>query len=336
MGEMPGVTVREVVFSREYLQGVRNSVDGISESRLGFCRYSQNLSTWYVSERTNRVMVGLNVYNDEMIVGFRENVFDSPSLYFFHSPFLVLGDPHAPFQDYMGEYDLFIGADRSGIEDSRWDSQYQGQVEAEASLITPLSNRPIYSGQRILTSPIPGSGVRGTVGFRVRCVRTNDVGFMTAYHVVSDSNRVYLSNFSFRVDSWRRNNHFMDMAFIATVPNVELVNSIMQTGQVLNSAVWAESDFIVGAPMQMAGAQTQGISLGLILEVNVAQSFSGGSRIHGLVRTSARMFGGDSGGPVFGLNGTTKGIMIGGILGWTHSYFVPAERSLRQLGVVRY
>lgn len=78
-----GVSYRFVEFSYAELIAAHATIASITSARSqDGCRYSNNIGHGGNDARINRAVIGLIVYNEEMIAGFRRYVYDSPMITF--------------------------------------------------------------------------------------------------------------------------------------------------------------------------------------------------------------------------------------------------------------
>jgi len=186
--ETEGVSFRFVEFSSVELEEINDAIYEIIAPRFGssYCAYIDNVVFWGIDGRMNRVVVKFEVLNDEKIAGFRQNVLDSPALSFGQmsrvggwgifadappSSFRI--DESALFScdyDYSGLYHGFCDIQNSEIQTET--TQYIG--------ITPFSAN-VHPGDHLFRGTTFRTGA-GTMGFRVRCRDTGEIGFVTALH----------------------------------------------------------------------------------------------------------------------------------------------------------
>jgi len=143
--ELDGISIRLVEFSHSELLDTIERLIQITPSELA---YGECLGfSWWLSERDNRVVVGLFDYGDEQIAWFRESVLDCATIIFEHS-------------SSVQRYDEILDDAYVGIEPF------------------VILNPNINPGRRIYIN-----GGRLSVGFRVRSIfDSRDVGFVTSPH----------------------------------------------------------------------------------------------------------------------------------------------------------
>ena len=80
---MEGVSFRFVAFPVSYLESLNEKlIEIIPPFGISSCIYTENITSWGIDDRANRVFVGLEILNDEKIAGFREHVHDSLAISF--------------------------------------------------------------------------------------------------------------------------------------------------------------------------------------------------------------------------------------------------------------
>jgi len=182
-----GISFRFVEFSAAELESINDAIYEIISPIFGtsYCIYADNVVFWGIDDRTNRLVVQLEILTDEKITGFRENIFDSPALYFeqgerwdwgggAENPSSFHGGEFQYYYTYDCDFDWsYAGFCYMEISASQTDIEhYMGIMPLSAS-VNPREH--LWRGQL--------SRVRaGTMGFRVRCRDTNEVGFVAALH----------------------------------------------------------------------------------------------------------------------------------------------------------
>jgi len=160
-----GERYRLVEYSFVELFAVQDAINEIAFGQRDWCMYSYNLafvSAWVL---TNRVVVSLVEYNEDMVAGFRRYVYDSPMLIFEQGDRICTdSDSGWPFRYYDIDGYFNNGA---------WDYTHYHWEE-----IVPF-NTNINTGTVIRRRNWTGFGARGTVGFRVACSRHGMFGFLT-------------------------------------------------------------------------------------------------------------------------------------------------------------
>ena len=76
------VSFRYVEFSFAEIREAYERLIHVIDERMGSCIYADNVLGFGIGTRENRMIVELEVYNDDMIMGFREVVLDLPVIAF--------------------------------------------------------------------------------------------------------------------------------------------------------------------------------------------------------------------------------------------------------------
>jgi len=159
-----GVDYRLVEFSYAELRELQSTVTNTVHGRIDWCDYALNVSLILVNPHYNRVVVVLVEYNDDMIAGFRQHVYDSPMIIFEQGNRLYIGGPpnDAPFRHYNDcEYMYSVGC-----------MYFDMEIE-EASSNPPLvvPGQGLYRNFSLL--PLP----HGSSGFMAVCRTTRNLGY---------------------------------------------------------------------------------------------------------------------------------------------------------------
>jgi len=317
----------EMLATVEYISSIRRTMADNE------CVYARNVTAVGVRPFTNQVTVFLQVYNDSMIEGFRQYVYDSPMISFEQLNGITILDTSPPFRNYSDYSYHYLN--------SYWNNYYY----QEASISTDERNSPLppaapFPGMgiraRAMQPPLTGSG-SGTVGFRVRCPHMPwRRGFITTAH----QNQFRLHNelvtrpaigaLSVGIISEQILNNTMDASLVTGA----ITSNTLPNGQQLSTSV-TQPAFAGG--VSMAGGSTGRIVGGSILNTNVWLDCACCNRFtfSGLRLTNIPVQPGDSGSTVFATaNRLTSGIVLAGDS--AHMVYLPAHRILSQFGLERY
>jgi len=317
--------------------------------RMSICRYQQNITFASVDVQANRVLIGLEVYSEEMIEGFRRYIFDSPMIVFEQREpsilfYGVVYEPYPNMPPFCCNnadicFNCDIECDCVDMVNSPCDcSEFYGIDALFSQAVNPANMI-----ERWETRGVTRHWFEGSVGFRVaqrppsHMPGPSTVGFITAAHVFPHRNdNVYLNRSVIgRVDDSVFNGA-MDAAFVA---HNNVTNTLPNGATLGTHVVPSNNNFIQGQSIMAFGQRTQ-FAGGTILNNNamlpVIHPITGNRfYLSGMVNTNMRMVGGDSGGPVFTPVMHTAGIITGGIAG-TSIFFTPAHRIMRDLRAERF
>jgi len=230
-------------------------------------------------------------------------------------------------------------------------SSYQSLPLQVPSLLEPsnVRDRMIQPGQPLFDS----NGVqRGSAGFRARRFTEGITGIVIAGHSFSPGQRVFngTMNYIGTVSNIWQNSGNFDAAFLPLAPGISTNNTLL-TNQTLATS-WAIPVVGVNIAHQSSitarrAPQYLGM-VGQITNVNHTVLRSDGNHIHGLSQTNLYAFPGDSGGPVYRIDGATfvtMGIVQGGtypmasrnraVVG-INTNFMPANRIIQGFVLQRY
>jgi hypothetical protein len=248
------------------------------------------VSHMYLSVRSNKVVVALNNYNEDIKALFRHIVTDSPAIK------LTEAQIGFGFNFQHDHYDL--------VENSLY-------LEDNICVLSIDSRGPITAR--------PGMGVdRFTIGYRAA---VNGVqGVVTAGHAVYLNQRIGL----FGTVTGRMRSINVDAAFIEVTENVTLSNNFfMQEGQ-LNP--WTTHP-VEGARVTMLGARTGSFQSGIISSTNFAYSILTGLVLTDVFGQEGDSGGPVFTGTAASNN--LIGIITGGRTGGGHGAFFTRESNIR-------
>ena len=326
-----GVTYRLVESSYAKLREIQAVIgaalsESIEKRRNSepWCVYAYNANLISVRQRNNQVIVRLAVYNEEMIAGFRQHVYDSPLIIFEYGAPLYIGGPpaDAPFH----YYDIY-GYMSNGSN---------GYIDPEmAASFTVSPGMRLYRNFSMLTTP------HGSLGFRVYCTLTGTLGIVSSGHVfrtvVGGGVHEWANPTPFGTVVRYRISGTMDAAFIRTGPSVNALNTL-PGGQMLSPNV--PHHIYENMQVSMAGGRTGGTVSGRVTDLNAhgrgtCHSTGFSNDFTRVIMTNIGTNGGDSGGVVFHTNNLqTTGIVAGG--NRDQMFFVTARDVMIALNVSRY
>jgi len=273
------------------------------------CIYSYNVSSIFTDMFNNRVVVTLVEYNEHMIEGFRRYVYDSPILILRQGDRISLGG-------YGNATFCYSDVDGS-LNYSDWnDTGYHQEIYQE---IVPF-NTTINTGAMIRRRILTGGGAYATAGFRVQCTWTGARGFLTtAGDTLSHGNDVIERGFAGRQIGVVRESIFrygsgrtgMNASFVELTGSNQITNNL-PNGRFLQP-FQGDLPPRVGNPVEFFGGITGRVASGQITSTTFTLT-NGNRQLFGmtLVERGAFSESGNSGGPVFAIDGFHVGLISGG------------------------
>jgi streptogrisin B len=327
------VSFREVEFSFADLNRTDEALGYIVDERIGSCPFVDNITSFGVSHSSNRLIVRLEVYNEYMVQGFRENVLDSEMIILEQGERFVIWEPS--YSTFRTTDDATATADH--LRHSA-DNYFDAGAYFEEQGPEGRSGITLNPGDRLRYSSPPFFFDAGSMGYRV--IRNSDgrSGFVTTAHTLVGSNpNVFIRHGVIhqqvgRIEH-RLNNATMDAVFVYNNTPV-LITNTLPGGRPLSTNVFDHSRMVEAQLVTLFGA-TSGRSQGQIINTSYSSTFSG-IRRNNMVQTDIRSQHGDSGGVIATAEFGTAGILLGGVPGGDNSTFVPASRINSTLGLRRY
>jgi len=337
------INYRNVEFSYSDLTGTKDIIFEIQAERNNLnCVYARNVTSLRVGIRANRIIVGLEIYNDEKKAGYMENIFNSPMILFEQGVRIVEMVPTSDYSfrylehEYCKYYVCYCEFDYSNNEEQE---ETGGHIE-----VTPFNDTTINPGD-MLFYRFFNQRPTGTMGFRVRRVNDHATGFVTSGHIWNfEGQRAYTGGWFARhigtVTNKSVNSSLMDASVVITndrgTPSNNTPMGTLRTD--VTGLRYDEfgrrvgfRDFWEGQTVVMFGATSASLgfpsSIGRITYVGVNVPDIG--RIQ-MVRTDIHVRPGDSGGTIATATLQTAGIVLAGPYnhgqGGRPMYFVPAFR----------
>ena len=306
-----GVTYVLVEYSRTELIEGHSTVRDIIDSRRD-CVYARNVTITSTDPIMNRVVVSIEVYNYDMISGFRRYVYDSPMLAFEQSSFRF------DMSDGQGGYNFRCDSANSTFDYTDYCRDCLEHYQTEISPTSVTWGNPGNRVRRMVF--LFGRANYATIGFRVRCFTTNTTGFLTTASVFNNWDDLrFMPNgntggmIGTVVMSRFLPNQGINAAYVQTLNIFEVTNTF-PNGRAITQQTTAPQ---VNTRVYAFGSETNGMVHGTIIRTDASftceccrsNAFRNMSYV---ARYTATSQSGDSGGPVITAQGHAVGLISGG------------------------